>query len=82
MPHRPAAARTQRPVGIIVGLLAPGLQDLRLALIQFRANQLLHRPQRLQRGGDLLHNPLTHLIQDLLHLLIHVLAIHDYTPRK
>jgi len=30
----------------------------------------------------LLHNPLANLIQDLLYLLIHTLAIHGYTPMK
>jgi hypothetical protein len=82
MPHRPAAVRAQRPGRIILGLVAPNLEDVRLALIQLRANQLLHRPQRLQRRGSLLHNPLANLVQDLLHLLIHLLAIHGYTPVK
>jgi hypothetical protein len=75
--------RTQGPGRIILRLVAPSLQNLRLALIQFRANHLLHLGQRLQRRGGLFHNPLPHLVQNLFYLLIHLLAIHGwYTPMK
>jgi hypothetical protein len=82
MPHRPAAMRAQRPGRIILRLVAPGLQNLRLALVELRIDQLLHLAHRLQRRGSLRDNSLTHPIQDLLNLLIHLLAIHWHTPRK
>jgi hypothetical protein len=72
--------RTPRPGRIILRLIAPGLQDLRLAAIQFRIDQLLHLGHRLQGRRRLLHNPTANLIQDLLHLLIHTLAIYNNTP--
>jgi hypothetical protein len=82
MPHRPPTVRTQRPDRIILRLIAPRLQNLRLAAIQFRIHQLLHLGHRLQGRRSLLHNPMANLIENLLHFLIHTLAIHNNTPIK
>ncbi len=74
--------RTERPGRIVLGLVAPRLQNLRLTLIQFRIDQSFHLGERLQRGRGLRYNPLPRLIENLLYPLVHLLAIHGYTPKK
>jgi stress-induced morphogen len=62
--------------------MAPGLQYLRLAAVQFPVDQILHLSHRLQGRRGLLDNTMTNLLEDLLNVAIHFLAIHRHTPEK